>query len=137
MPVYEYECQKCGRRSTFMEPMFEQPSLFRRKKRCPHCGSKKLVRVYSSFGISVSRSTAEMLHELKQHAKIQFVPPPPKPPWGDGPPPGGCPYEKMMEEQKQAEDERERSGPVEVRSRSLQRRGGIRSWLKRSRFSRS
>jgi len=136
MPVYEYECEKCGERSTFVEPMFERPALFRRRKRCPHCGSRKLVRVYSSFAVSVSRSTAEMLDELKHHAKIEFVPPPPKPPWGDGPPPGGCPYEKMMEEQEQSGGAGESAGPVEVRSKS-EKKGGIRSWLKRTRSSKS
>ena len=133
MPVYEYECEKCGRRSTFMEPMFERPSLFRRRKRCPYCKSKRLRRVYSTFAVSVSRSTAEMLDEIKQYAKVEFVPPPPKPPWGDGPPPGGCPYEKMAEHQ--TDESKEQSGRtdfIEVRSEP-QKKGGLRSWLKKSR----
>lgn len=142
MPLYEYKCEKCGHISTFVESMFEQPSLFSKKKRCERCGSKKLKRVYSSFGVSVSRTTAEMLDELKHHAKIQFVPPPPKPPWGDGPPPGGCPYEKMIKEE---EEKKKASLPPEpmkltVSSQTQTRtkaKGGILSWLKRSRSSKS
>lgn len=135
MPLYEYECEKCGHRSTFMEPMFDEPSLFRKKRRCERCGSKKLKRVYSSFGVSISRSTAEMLDEMKHHAKIQFVPPPPKPPWGDGPPPGGCPYEKMaQQEQSNAESSDSSTSPIEIKSKP-EKKGGILSWLKRSRSS--
>jgi len=135
MPLYEYECEKCGHRSTFAEPMFDEPRLFQKKKRCEKCRSKKLKRVYSDFGISVSRSTSEMLDELKQHAKIQFVPPPPKPPWGDGPPPGGCPYEKMaQQESDKTESAHESTKPVEIKSKPETKKGVL-SWLKRSRSS--
>ena len=98
MPVYEYECQKCGRISSFMEKMFERPRLFRRKRRCKHCGSKKLVKVVSSFSSKVERTQNEMMNELKSMGNVTFTPPPPKPPWGDGPPPGGCPYENAAKE---------------------------------------
>ena len=35
MPLYEYECQKCGRRTEKIESV-DGPHL----KRCPHCGGK-------------------------------------------------------------------------------------------------
>lgn len=35
MPLYEYECQKCGRRTEKIEPV-NGPHL----KKCPHCGGK-------------------------------------------------------------------------------------------------
>ncbi len=35
MPLYEYECQKCGRRTEKIEPV-TGPHL----KKCPHCGGK-------------------------------------------------------------------------------------------------
>ncbi len=35
MPLYEYECQKCGRRTEKIEPV-SGPHL----KKCPHCGGK-------------------------------------------------------------------------------------------------
>ena len=35
MPLYEYECQKCGRHTDKIEPV-NGPHL----KKCPHCGGK-------------------------------------------------------------------------------------------------
>ena len=35
MPLYEYECQKCGRRTEKIENV-DGPHL----KKCPHCGGK-------------------------------------------------------------------------------------------------
>jgi len=35
VPLYEYECQKCGRRTEKIEPV-AGPHL----KKCPHCGGK-------------------------------------------------------------------------------------------------
>ncbi len=35
MPLYEYECQKCGRRTEKIEPV-SGPHL----RKCPHCGGK-------------------------------------------------------------------------------------------------
>jgi len=35
VPLYEYECQKCGRRTEKIEPV-NGPHL----KKCPHCGGK-------------------------------------------------------------------------------------------------
>ena len=35
MPLYEYECQKCGRRTEKIEGV-DGPHL----KKCPHCGGK-------------------------------------------------------------------------------------------------
>ena len=35
MPLYEYECQKCGRRTEKIEPV-AGPHL----KKCPYCGGK-------------------------------------------------------------------------------------------------
>ena len=35
MPLYEYECQKCGRRTEKIESV-DGPHL----KKCPHCGGK-------------------------------------------------------------------------------------------------
>ena len=43
MPLYEYDCESCGQRSEL---------LVRRKGQrvaCPHCGSRKLTRLLSTF----------------------------------------------------------------------------------------
>lgn len=109
MPIYEYECKKCGRTSSFMEKMFERPRLFFGKKRCKHCGSKKLRKIISSFSSKVERTRNETLNELKSMGNVTFTPPAPKPPWGDGPPPGGCPYEKMAKEDENKKKARDKS----------------------------
>ena len=35
MPIYEYECQKCGKRTEAIQRIGEKPL-----KICPHCGGK-------------------------------------------------------------------------------------------------
>jgi putative FmdB family regulatory protein len=109
VPIYEYRCEACGRISSFQEKMFKRPRLFARKKRCQHCGSKKLTKVFSSFGMSVERTQNEMLNELKSLGNVQFTRQPPSP-TPSGLPPGGCPYEKQFkeEEAKKAAEENDR-----------------------------
>ena len=119
MPVYEYECHRCGKTSSFMEKMFERPRLFGKKRRCRYCGSKKLDKVISRCAGKVERTYTESLNELKSLGNVTFSPPPPKPAWGDGPPPGGCPYEKAAQADQAKKDkekaDRKAREPIEVR----------------------
>ena len=116
MPVYEYECEKCQKVSSFTEKMFEREPLFFGRKKCPHCGSRKLRRVMSAFAAHPKMSYTDELNELKSMGNVQFVPPPPKPPWGDGPPPGGCPYEKAAQDESKAKEQEKKDSPIVVRS---------------------
>ena len=50
MPLYEYECQKCGQRTEKIEPV-SGPHL----KKCPHCGGK-LERAISAPAIQFKGS---------------------------------------------------------------------------------
>ena len=50
MPLYEYECQKCGRRTEKIEPV-NGPHL----KKCPRCGGK-LERAISAPAIQFKGS---------------------------------------------------------------------------------
>jgi len=43
VPIYEYECEKCGRVSEFLIRSSED------KPECPDCGSAKLERRLSTF----------------------------------------------------------------------------------------
>ncbi len=123
MPFYEYECEKCGRVTTLMEKMFKTPSLLEllgfKKRKCEHCGSKKLKKIISSCAGKVERTQNETLNELKSMGNVSFTPAPPKPAWGDGPPPGGCPYEKAAKEEEaksaKAEADRKAREPIVVR----------------------
>lgn len=44
MPIYEYRCEACGRRSSALLPSFSSPDPV-----CPHCGKSALRRLVSTF----------------------------------------------------------------------------------------
>jgi len=50
MPIFEYECGRCGRMSSQVVLGSEKET----RPPCPHCGSKRTHRVMSSFAMSVN-----------------------------------------------------------------------------------
>ena len=44
MPIYEYRCEQCGKRSSTLLPSFSSPDPV-----CPHCGKPTLRRLVSTF----------------------------------------------------------------------------------------
>jgi putative FmdB family regulatory protein len=44
MPIYEYRCEECGKKSTSLLPSFSSPDPL-----CPHCGKPGLRRLVSTF----------------------------------------------------------------------------------------
>ena len=44
MPIYEYRCEVCGKRSSALLPSFSSPDPV-----CPHCGKPSLRRLVSTF----------------------------------------------------------------------------------------
>jgi putative FmdB family regulatory protein len=44
MPIYEYRCEECGKRSTSLLPSYSSPD-----PPCPHCGKPALRRLVSNF----------------------------------------------------------------------------------------
>lgn len=44
MPVYEYRCEECGKRSSTLLSSYSSPD-----PPCPHCGKPALRRLVSSF----------------------------------------------------------------------------------------
>ncbi len=44
MPIYEYRCEECGKRSTSLLPSYSTPD-----PPCPHCGKPALRRLVSTF----------------------------------------------------------------------------------------
>ncbi len=52
MPVYEFICQKCGKPSEFRATVAEYSKGL--AAQCPHCGSTKLIRSFSSVGLVTS-----------------------------------------------------------------------------------
>jgi putative FmdB family regulatory protein len=44
MPIYEYRCAACGKRSSSLLPSYSSPD-----PACPHCGRGELKRLVSTF----------------------------------------------------------------------------------------
>ena len=55
MPLYEYECNECGKKfatkQTFGEHDRHAPVP------CPHCGSKNVVRLITPVGVVTSKKS--------------------------------------------------------------------------------
>ena len=51
MPLYEYVCQKCGRKTEVLQGWKEGPLRI-----CPHCGGKKLKKAFSAPAIQFKGS---------------------------------------------------------------------------------
>lgn len=66
MPIYEYRCQDCGRKSSFLIFNVDEPL----REKCNHCGSDKLQRIMSRF--AAVRSEESRLESLADPSK-----------WGD------------------------------------------------------
>ena len=54
MPVYEYECQKCGKRFTLALSLAAHG---RQKASCPKCKSAKVTQLFSGFFAQTSRKS--------------------------------------------------------------------------------
>ena len=50
MPIYEYECSKCGERFEIRRSMADSDS----ETRCPKCGTENPQRVFSAFTMGSS-----------------------------------------------------------------------------------
>ena len=49
MPIYEYRCSACGKKSSALLPRFSSPD-----PACPHCGKQELKRLVSTFATTRS-----------------------------------------------------------------------------------
>jgi putative FmdB family regulatory protein len=49
MPIYEYRCEECGKRSSALLPSYSSPDPV-----CPHCGKPALKRLVSNFATARS-----------------------------------------------------------------------------------
>lgn len=49
MPIYEYRCEACGKRSSALLPSYSSPD-----PECPHCGKSELKRLVSTFATARS-----------------------------------------------------------------------------------
>ena len=58
MPIYEYRCEDCKRRSSLLLRSFEEEA----RPVCPACGGKELRRVFSRF--AMVRSEGDRMERL-------------------------------------------------------------------------
>jgi putative FmdB family regulatory protein len=57
MPIYEYGCSACGKRSSSLVPTWSSPD-----PPCSHCGSQSVRRLVSSFSAPRSGGHSELDH---------------------------------------------------------------------------
>lgn len=79
MPVYEYRCESCGHKNSFLEPVGGEKtsffaSLLGKGKKCEKCSGKKLERVISSVSVHKTQTQQEVINDLRKIAPVQFVP---------------------------------------------------------------
>jgi putative FmdB family regulatory protein len=53
MPIYEYRCEECGKRSSALLGSYSSPD-----PACPHCGKRSLRRLVSTFATVSSAESA-------------------------------------------------------------------------------
>lgn len=53
MPMYEYNCEKCGKTFEKLVKLSERD----KEIECPGCGNKKVKRLFSLFGVGGSAGT--------------------------------------------------------------------------------
>jgi putative FmdB family regulatory protein len=64
LPIYEYRCGDCGKKSTFVT-LSVKSAL---ELRCKHCGSSKLAKLISR--VAVSRSEESRMESLTDPTKL-------------------------------------------------------------------
>lgn len=67
MPIYEYRCRECGKKSTFLT-LSVKSSL---EPKCHHCGSRNVVKLVSR--VAISRSEERRLESLADPANLSGV----------------------------------------------------------------
>jgi putative FmdB family regulatory protein len=67
MPIYEYECEKCRKRTSFLTTRVSEKV----EAKCRHCGSAKMNRLMSRF--AMPRSEESRMDQLADPSKFSGV----------------------------------------------------------------
>jgi putative FmdB family regulatory protein len=65
MPIYEYACEACGKRSTALLATWSAPD-----PPCPHCGSVQVHRLVSTF--ATTRSEGDSSSDLSDFGEDAY-----------------------------------------------------------------
>ncbi|MHC4221532.1 MAG: FmdB family zinc ribbon protein [Planctomycetota bacterium] len=57
MPIFEYQCRKCGKRTEFLETSGKPAS-----KTCSHCDSPELQKLFSTFSPRINPGQSKKCH---------------------------------------------------------------------------
>jgi putative FmdB family regulatory protein len=65
VPIYEYRCEKCGRKTSQFFQSIAAASQTTLELKCPRCGSPDLRRLFSRFAVGrSSRSEGEEVYDF-------------------------------------------------------------------------
>jgi putative FmdB family regulatory protein len=67
MPIYEYECEKCRKRTSFLTTRVSEKI----EAKCRHCGSPRMNRLMSRF--AMPRSEESRLYQLADPSRFSDV----------------------------------------------------------------
>ena len=54
MPVYEFECKKCGYKFDLVETINQHD---KHREKCPECGSKSIRNIISTVNVQTSKKS--------------------------------------------------------------------------------
>ena len=54
MPIYEFECNKCGERFDLVERLSEHE---KHEEKCPKCGSKEVKQILGTVSVHTSKKS--------------------------------------------------------------------------------
>ncbi len=65
MPIYEYRCERCGRKNSLFKPSVREAEAAEAGLKCERCGSPALKRLLSRFSLGkAARSEGEELYDF-------------------------------------------------------------------------
>jgi putative FmdB family regulatory protein len=72
MPIYEYQCAKCGERFEIVSSLSERDE----KAVCPACGGREVSQVFGGFRVGISRTRFNPgVFERKKGQAPKYKPP--------------------------------------------------------------
>jgi putative FmdB family regulatory protein len=68
MPIYEYRCNNCGRKTSLFRQSIAEASAAENELKCERCGSDAVRRIFSRF--AVGRGATDKGEEIYQFDRL-------------------------------------------------------------------